>query len=84
MNTHSQRFHNKLYSIKQKFPVSRGDNWPKIHQKSKFVDEVMSSKVTKQGKMCEFLTTLIENSALQYSRAMENFPVETGITRLSL
>ena len=66
VNTHSHRFHNKMYLIKQKITVSRGDNWLKIHQKSKYVNELMTlccQKVTKQGKMCGFLTTKIENSA---------------------
>ena len=47
MNSHSQRFHNKISSIKQKIPVCGGDNWLKIHQKLKYVDDVMSSKSDK-------------------------------------
>ena len=76
MNTHSHRFHNKMYLIKQKIPVSRGDNWLKIHQKSKYVNELMTlccQKVTKQGKMCGFLTTIIENSAFVIFTRYEKF-----------
>ena len=47
MNTYSQTFHDKLYSIKQQIPIYRGDNWPKIHQKSKYVNDVMLSKSDK-------------------------------------
>ena len=44
MNTHSQILHDKIYSITQNIPVYRGDNWHKFHQKSKYVNDVMSSK----------------------------------------
>ena len=47
MNTYSQRFRYKIYSIKQQIPVYtvyKEDNWLKIHQKSKYVYDVMSSK----------------------------------------
>ena len=47
MNTHSQRFHNKIYFINQKIPVYRGVNWLKIHQKSKYVNDVKSSESDK-------------------------------------
>ena len=47
MNTYSQRFQNKIYSIEQKIPVYRGDNWLKIYQKSKYVNGGMSSKSEK-------------------------------------
>ena len=40
MNTHSQRLYDKIYSIKQNIHVYRGDNWLKIHQKSKYVNDV--------------------------------------------
>ena len=36
--------HNNIYSIKQKICVNRGENWLKIHQNSKYVNEFMSSK----------------------------------------
>ena len=43
MNSHSQRFHNKNSSIKQKISVCGGDNWLKIHQMWNYVNDVMSS-----------------------------------------
>ena len=46
-NTYSQRSHDKIYSINQKIPVYRGDNGLKIHQKSKYVNNVMSSNSDK-------------------------------------
>ena len=58
--------------------------------RSKFIksqDTLMTScrqKVPKRGKICRFLTRLIENSALQYLRAMKILPAETGNTRLPL
>ena len=63
MNTHSQTFHNKIHSIKQNIPVYRGDNWLKIHTKSKYVNTRCRQKVTKQDKLCGFSTTITENSA---------------------
>ena len=47
MNTYSQRLHNKIYLIEQKISVYSGDNWLKIHQKSKYVNDVVSSKSDK-------------------------------------
>ena len=51
MNTHSQRLYDKIYSIKQNIHVYRGDNWLKIQQKSKYVDDVMLSKSDKARKI---------------------------------
>ena len=60
--------------MKQKFPVYRRDDWLKIHQKSKHVNDVMSSKSDKkQKRMCGFFTRLIENSALAIFTHSENF-----------
>ena len=41
-------------------------------------------KETKQGKMCGFLTTIIENSAFAIFTRYEIFLAETGTTRLQL
>ena len=41
-------------------------------------------QVTKQGKMCLFSKTVIENSALQYLHSMKVFAAETGTTMLQL
>ena len=47
MNTLSQRFHDKIYAIKQKIPLYGGDNLLNIHQKSKYAKDVMLSKSDK-------------------------------------
>ena len=47
MHSYSLRFNDKIYSIKEQIPVYRGDKFLKIHQKSKYVYEVMSSKSDK-------------------------------------
>ena len=45
---------------------------------------ICRQKVIKLGKMCAFLTKIIENSAFQYLRAMKFFLAETGTTKLQL
>ena len=47
MNTYSQRLHDKIYSIKQKISVYRGDSRLNIHQKSEYVNDVLLSKSDK-------------------------------------
>ena len=69
MNTHSQRFHNKIYSIKQKIPIYRIDNWLKIRRKS----TLCLKKWQSQGKMCRFLTKIIENSVAAIFYALWKF-----------
>ena len=81
MNTHSQRFHNKIYSIELKLPVYRGDKWLKIHQNSSMLMTLCRQKVTKQGKMRRFELKIV---LLQYLRSMNVFPAETVTTRLQL
>ena len=71
MNTHYQRFRSKIYSIKQKIPVYREDNWLKIHQKWRDVVK----KVTEQGKMCGFSTTIIGHGAFEIFTRYENFSI---------
>ena len=47
MHSYSQRFNDKIYSIKEQIPVYMGAKFLKIHQKSKYVYEVMLSKSDK-------------------------------------
>ena len=49
MNTYSQSFHDHIYLIEQQIPVNRGDNWLKIHQKSKYVNDKWQRKVEFAG-----------------------------------
>ena len=73
MNTHSQRFHNKISQSNRKSLFT----WEKIG--SKFIKSrnmlmtLCRHKVTKQVKMCRFSTTLIENVAFAIFTRYEKF-----------
>ena len=61
MNTHSQRFHNKIYPIKQKIPVYREIVGLKFIKNQNMLMTLCRQKVKKHGKMSVFSTTIIEN-----------------------
>ena len=60
MNTHSQRFHNKIYPIKQKIPVYREIVGLKFIKNQNMLMTLCRQKVTKHG-MSGFATTIIES-----------------------
>ena len=73
MNTHSQKIHNKIYSIKQKSPSTGEIIGSKFIKSQNMLMTICRPLVTRWGKISGFSTTIIENSAYAMFVRYEHF-----------